>query len=58
LRLRIPPSDETERRIANASLAQARLPLYFSAVGRARNNEAHLAPLRAALAGNEEGSSS
>ncbi len=49
---------ETQRRIATASLAQVRLPLYFSAVGRARNYDAYLAPLRAALAGEEEGSSS
>ena len=47
---------ETQRRVATASLAQVRLPLYFSAVGRARNYDAYLAPLRAALAGDAEGS--
>jgi tetratricopeptide (TPR) repeat protein len=49
---------ETQRRVATASLAQVRLPLYFSAVGRARNYDAFLAPLRDALAGVEEGSGS
>ena len=47
---------QTERRVATASLAQVRLPLYFSAVGRARNYDAYLAPLRAALVGATEGS--
>jgi tetratricopeptide (TPR) repeat protein len=40
---------ETKRRVATASLAQVRRPLYLSAVGRSRNYEAWLAPLRETL---------
>jgi hypothetical protein len=39
------------REVRTASLAQVRRPLYRSAVGRARNYEAYLEPLRQALGG-------
>ena len=41
----------TQRPILTASHWQARQPLYDSAVGRWKNFEAHLAPLKAALEG-------
>lgn len=41
----------TQRPILTASLWQARQPLYDSAIGRWKNYEAHLAPLKAALEG-------
>ncbi len=44
---------EARRPVATASLAQVRMPLYSSAVGRARNYAAFLAPLREALQGSE-----
>jgi len=46
------------RRAGSAPLARTPPPLYFSAVGRARNYDDCLAPLREALAGAEQGSSS
>ncbi len=45
---------ETRRPVTTASLAQVRTPLYSSAVGRARNYAAFLAPLREALQGGQE----
>jgi len=42
---------ESRRSVRTASLAQVRRPLYANSVGRWKNYEMELAPLKAALSG-------